>query len=377
MKLLSASSLNLASRCLHPWTTSQPWPEREDSDASAHGTAVHRAIELRLTTGCWEMGSHDSVRAVARHAVELIESVATKEAFQAELPFALDPRSGEARRLPSRGARDYSDARRGELVGTADLVVVSPGSILVRDWKTGRQEHAQPAAEHAQLRFLALAAARVHGATRARVEAVYLSEEGARVDGADFDELDLLEIESELRDLAERLVHPSPPVPGRHCHDLYCPIRATCPATTSALAQVDPQMSLEVRDGEHAVWLIHRAKVARDAIEAIEKAAKAKVRALGGVTLPDGRTYGIREESRETIELGREGAYGVLVARLGEDRAAQAVELKATKTSLARVANAAEVRGVVEDLRALGAVRVTHFEKLEVSKAPKGKENAA
>lgn len=293
-----------------------------------------------------------------------------------ELALAYDVGTGKGRVLPMADHRDYSAKGPLEFVGTADVVFLRDGLLTVDDYKSGRPENVEVAETNTQMALLGLAAARAYGVDRVRVRLLFVSEDGVEVDEAIFDELDLSEMASRLSGLVAKLKGPSVPVPGAHCK--WCPIQVACPATQAAMATVARAslpmfpMSVDIESKEHAAYLRHRLKAVREASDAVENALKAYIADKGPIPAGEGKLYGIKEVKRETLDLAAPKAYGVLVKHLGQEKADEACELSTTKSAIhaalaggKRGEGAKKEAALFEELRAIGAVRTSTYQRLD------------
>lgn len=160
---------------------------------------------------------------------ESIESDVQRGTVRAEVGYAYDLERCTAREI-RRGER----ALPGELRGWADVEILTPTSVNIADWKSGRGPIEGP--EHSdQLRFLALCAALLHGRECAIIELRRLPGGGEmRTESATLDGWSLSDVQQELAALARRLQARPMPQPGPWCQD--CPIIAPCPATEALRA---------------------------------------------------------------------------------------------------------------------------------------------
>ncbi len=145
-----------------------------------------------------------------------------------EMPFAYSLTTGEGRRLPPMGQRNYSEAKPDEIPGTADAVALEQDRVVVVDYKTGSARYVTPANKSKQLLTLALAATRSYGVDRATVVIVTVSDLAPpNADEHEVDALDLDMFEDELRAKVAG-IPTSAPVAGEHCR--FCRHRHECPA---------------------------------------------------------------------------------------------------------------------------------------------------
>lgn len=376
MILPSASKLELALRCAWPWhPTSMPWPREAQSTAAERGNKAHEAAEhhdpASAPSGYERARSVDDV---ARVVVD--DMIATGAIVWREVALAVDPVTGTARVLPSRGARDYNARRPGEFVGTADLVAVWPGRVEVADLKTGRKAREGRAVDSAQLRMLALAVSRIVGADTVWVTLAHLDEDDYHTDPSMIDAWDLDEVRDQMAALSRAIDSTTQePAPGRHCYAHYCPLRATCPATRAVLMRAEHAARTRLpmlgdgpqSDEEARAWRVGL-KLADEWVRA-GKARLDEYARRSPVDLGDGTIYGLREESRETIDLTVPGAVAAVVELAGDD----AIDRSTTKAAIERATRgrqerrgdgARAARGLYERLRELGAMRESRFARV-------------
>lgn len=315
-------------------------------DAAQFGTAVHEAIE-REATGQAPAPVPDGVDAekLARVVAAWREWWPSQSGLEwrHESPLAFDVATGESRRLPSDGHRDYNAAKATEIVGTADLVAHDEDAAIVGDYKTGRVRNVTPAARNAQLAFLALAETRRTGATRARVFLAFVHESGVTVDAAELDELDLVVFADVL---AEKVagIETSTPQPGPHCR--YCRHRHACSAQAGAAAPLDEPSNgnaLALLDGTAALSVdqVARAHVAlrivEDRVAAAKKRIRSEVERLGVVPIGNGKALKIVDATRENV----------------------------SKASISKALGKADGAALLDKLRECGALTVTTFSTMQ------------
>lgn len=256
-----------------------------------------------------------------------------------EVAFAYDVASDTARELTTNGHRDYSSLTAGEVPGTADLVHIEDGVVWIADQKTGFQGNLEPVAQHAQLRFLALAACRAYLCDRARIVLLHLDGEEVLASAADLDADELDAIAAEVR--AEVATIPgSAPKPGAHCADLYCPALAVCPHTKALATHATAAITLRPEwlhpvptTDEHALFLRDGARALEKLAEAWEAAARAYADVRNGIINPaTGKVWAAREVSVERIALnGPGGAEAIdLLDRLAPGAAERKVQASKT-----------------------------------------------
>jgi hypothetical protein len=396
----SASHLALAKLCAHPFTSGIKWPWEEQGDAGRFGDRVHLGCEA-LETGeavypaIYAYLSDEECRKLdwcVEGARELLALTPGLVDVEVELDLRYHVETGAVRR-----AAPGESKRPGEWTVKIDWVALTGDTVLVRDWKTGKQKHLDKARENPQVRLGAVAAARYFGVKRARVELVHLEEDGHMIDGADFDRLELAAIASELRALRRSLTGgPTPPTPGAHCTTHFCKLRGVCSATLSALATAQPvgeRFSIEIRDAEHARWTLERIPAVEAAIDAIKKAVKEYAR-KGPIPMAGGEVYGWRESSERKVDVDTPERVEALRQVLG-DLVDVAVVRPAPKVTLGSIDEAARqlaasrgakrgaktsiAREALASLEAAGGLRVDTFEKCESfrPKASAAKEESA
>lgn len=385
-----ASQLALAKLCGHPWTSGIQTPYEEQSHFGLYGDRVHLACEAIEThevvfpavlAGLPELDQVKLWRCVD-NARRLLDATPRGDIVQVELDLRYHVESGTVRVA---GPDEERKKRPGEWTARVDWVAVYTGTgapeVLVRDWKTGRQQYTARAAENPQMRLGAIAAAKHFGARRVRVELVHLDEDDYAIDGADYGPLEIATIAHELRALRATLTKgPTPPRPGPHCTTLYCKLRGICAATQAALAKAYPlerPLSPVINDDEQARWTLERLPGAQAALDAISDAVKEYARRRP-VPLGDGRVYGWREKTERSVYVDSPEREEALRRVLGHG--ADFAIKREVKTTIglieegARIALGAApkrgaktqlVREALEALEAVGGLKVTKYEKPE------------
>ena len=396
MREPSASHLALAAVCGHPWTSGISWPE-DRSTAGDFGTRVHLGAES-LVSGepvypAVFAGLSESERA------DLLSHVEQARAFlaavrsrgvvweRAELRLRYDVEHGTARE-----AGRWQPREPGCWTAILDYCAELPdGRLLVVDWKTGRQQLTERAAANPQVRLQALAAARWSGRRRVRVVLVYLEADRYETSSADFGPWELAEIAEEARELRATLRRgPTPPAPGSHCTERYCPLRGVCAATTSALAAVQPlerPLLPVIQDDAHALYTLQRIAGAEAALGEI-KHALAEYARTRPIDLPDGRRYGWRQHEKRSVNVDTAERRAALARVLGEHgttavQASYETTIGAIEAAArAKLAAEGESKGIaklanqaLEALREAGGLAVSTYEKPEVFR-PNGKEKS-
>lgn len=273
-----------------------------------------------------------------------------------------------------RQGRDYTAAPPDDFCGTADLVAVCPGMVIVYDYKT-TQPGQTPADASDQLRALSLMAARAYGKPKAAYAAIIVDENGCwPEDLVTLDAFDLDGIAAELRALLEKDHTNSEPTPGPHCSERYCPARAACPVTTGAMGDtlvkadrlIRHKFSEQIATPDHAAWLLTACELVEDGLKAVRGQLRAYADEHGGIALSDGSVWAGSEVTTERPDLTVPGALGKVPSA--------AIEQTATWSGIEKAVGKAEAKAVREALQALGAVRSSSFRKYSASKPKLGKK---
>ena len=318
---LTASKLALAQKCPGSFTIGHVQTE---GPASRAGIQIHRFLEKMLADGQLRFDLTTDPKA---HAVcQKIDSLDVLDTVRAgltgpveilpEIAFGISPDGTEALVLPEAEVhRDYSKAPEGWVCGTADVVVISEHekTAAVTDWKTGVLASVAPAEENLQLRFHALAAARVYGVERVIAQVAFVGPDGAiNPSPCEFGPEDFEQIARELQEITGSvarvgegagLQNAQPAfVVGEHCR--YCPAFAACPAQAgTAQALLDEKTEELTPETAAAAW---------QRLLAVEAATKKVRRALQdylvgreeGVPLGGEAELGLAVSQRDTIVPG-------------------------------------------------------------------------
>lgn len=351
----TASRLLLAEIC--EASAVLPQVETRTPGASA-GTGVHRffqrANEQESDEAALAEIEDEDLRAVCA-AIDLTGLPLDPACYTPEVPFAWNVLTGEGRVLPSSGPRDYSAATEYEIVGTADIVaLVGDDAVYVGDLKTGFGYVPSPL-QNLQLLFLALAACRAYGRTRAIIE-IIRPRENARAwrDRAELNMFDLAAVAERLRwmvdhiDNARRIYAEHSPERGADLlrytiHDgcKYCPAIDSCRPMTEELIQIatGPEERMEqlfLASMRESAPAAHRKL---KGIEAFVKRLRSHLEDYATehpFDIGDGYVYGMVETKRESLD-GRT-AWNVIEQRFGSDAAWAAVKLSATKEAIGALA---------------------------------------
>jgi len=350
--LPSASKLGLAFTCLGSAVLPRVDSLNEHADK---GNAKHLFLSM-----CLQLGREEALLQVPEKyraecaALDTSDLPASQAGqWMAELAFAFDVHSGIARVLGENIGRNYAAAGRveTEMAGSADLVGLTPETVVVIDYKTGRQPVTR-CRDNWQMRGLAVFAARALGRSRAQAAVLYVDDEGTpRYDWAEWDAFDLDGFASELQGLGEDAFYASAvlatgkPVPGglrtgSHCK--YCPALTTCPAQGAFVRQLVAtptetlaELEAGLKDDETARAVFERV----EAVEAVIKKAKAALydRACSRpIPLGNGEVFGLREVQGNE-ELDGEIAWKVISERFGAEVADKAARVfDASKAGIKR-----------------------------------------
>jgi hypothetical protein len=360
----SASGLPRAFRCRASMLL--PQVHRASSAAAHKGTQVHRFLEEVPALGrdaALLNVTDESARALCE-ALDLERlPLGDGVSWASEVAYSYDIHKGTAREVGRGIGRAYPED--GGLHGTADLVSLADDgdTAIVLDVKTGHGWLPE-AGESEQLKFLALAACRAHGASRARIGHLHLRDDGTPwTDWAELDAFDLDAFASSLRMLAATTT--GQPVEGGWCR--YCPAFAACPAKNKlavslggGLSAADISVALTPETAAKA-W--ERITLARQVLAEAERKVEEYAREHP-LTLSNGLVLGPVEDEKD--EIDDERAAGLL--RKSYEQAALAVTPTVTKKGIDKLArHLREQRGgtikdakeeVFELLRKHGALTV-------------------
>ena len=365
--MLSASKLELAMRCIGAFTL--PW-KHERNAWSDGGNERHAVDEAAINAG-------DVPAVLAERWPDLT--------WRAEVAFAYDVATGEARELGQGIGRDYKrfNLTPFEVVGTADAVGLGGGLLVVHDKKSF--DDVTRAADNPQLGFLALAAARVYRPSRIEVA---ISHELRALDVAELDptfDLDLVahsvkqlmlavaQARSDARD-----GKPVQFATGRQCR--WCSAFDACPKQAELLAMVKHEdetfattmeTTLPLLTDENAPEVYQLYKAIGILHKRIGQSLYAKA-ADRPIPIGNGKMFG-RVTKQGNEKLDGDVAYSVVRDRYGQDVADSAVQRVATKTklkeALATITGkgglAAAERTVLEEVRKRGGARREEKESIE------------
>ena len=360
IRMPTGSSLEQADAC--PASHVLPQCDHPAGSGAQTGTTVHRFAQRYVKrwdreTALAEVPVDDPARSLCENFP--VESIPVGS--RCEVAYAYDPETTAARELGEDLDRGYAahGLARHEIGGTADLVaILNDDTVLVLDWKTSLPIYLPTVTVSRQLRFLALAACRAYGLTKAKVGYWFISADGFREEIEDLDVFDLAEIASQVRRTVARIVaaqaEETPNVAmGDQCR--WCRSKEYCPAqraTIGALVHLSTTPLTRKQVGEaYLFW-----EQVKDRMHDIEEAFKAFAREAP-LELPDGRV--LREIQVEKDSLDTDIAYAVLHNRFSGEVADTAMEKVITKASITRalrkVAGRGELASMERDaLRAIG-----------------------
>lgn len=342
---LTASELHRVSRCTGSgWLSVLGFAKmKRVSAASSKGTLAHRFLELVS-----KVGREDALAELddeERIICEVINTDALPADLTAEVSFAYDMATGQAREIGRSINRDYGSCRFTELPGTADVLGINSSAVVVLDWKTG-YGFVDPPQKNWQLRFLGLCASRVYDRSTVVVGIVRLRENGSAYRSEHiFSGWDLDTIESELHAQFGPLLAAKKRLPdlkelsfveGDWCR--HCPHFARCPAKINllrSLSRADAPEQIEKLvpfSGEQASLVYKHYRRIKDALAHVGAALFAYANEHP-IALGDGVIFG-PTETRVTESLDGNMVWQLLKERYGQQLADETVQRKATKVAL-------------------------------------------
>lgn len=328
----TASGLALLHACAYSFRADVTCPPEPPKQAATRGTIFGLlaeqkvnggpAVVVREPEGWGALGPDERARldAMWGHAAKWLgENM--RPGWCAERAFAWEPSTDVGRELPRLEHRDYSGATATEVCGTADLVWLEEGRVVVADWKTTAADaHTVDARD--QIEALALFACRAWGYDHATILTLVVTEGGLEVvRGGDLDMFALDEVAERLAADVAR-IPTAEPVIGDHCRERYCKALPVCPRTTEALAPaLVPVAALTKRwaytpvieSPDHLQALLQMQSLVKAAEKQVSAAIAAYV-ADGDVTASDGSL--IYQSYRTMPRLNQE-ELAATVKRLG------------------------------------------------------------
>src|SRR5690606_19492231 len=347
MTPITMSRLPIVARCPASWALPHA-EEAEPSEPSRRGRAIHAFLADVSVHG--REAALERVPEEYRAICEAIDTDKLPTHLAHEVAFRLNLRTGAARELGRNIDRNYeldrSDWDEYCIDGTADLVGIDDedDAVVVYDYKTGWSAQ-DDAADHWQIKALALAAARAYGKSNARLGIIRVWESGTvSYDVATFDAFDLDRIEVDLCAVLDRRFEAvneirAGRVPtvttGRHCR--YCPAFHACPAQVALVRQAAAapedleRRFAELITPENAALAYHRIVEVQMVLDRVMKQIKALAE-KAPIPLGNNRMLGSVERTRESIVA--EKALPILRDHFGDEVARAAAEVSITKTRL-------------------------------------------
>ena len=326
---------------------------KESSVYADNGTARHSYLQ-----GVSEVGATNALAAVPDEYREICEAIDLTDLpthLAAEVTFAFDVRTGKARELGRCLGRDYSAATEYEIVGTIDVLGFDGDCIYIGDYKGYEYVSAR---DNPQLLFAALCATLVYPASYARLEIINLRDGEIIRNSCTVDCFEIAAFRATLIKAVEATQQAGAVIAtGDHCR--YCPAWRSCPAKVAVLRELvsmtpDSQAAITEANAydAYAKYLEMRGmmKKVSDAIHAYA--------GTHTIDLGNGRVFGKRtKQGNEKLDGGV--VYEVLKAQHSQEVAESAVEMHATKKSIAAAVRASEAEGTQKALNeeVLTAVR--------------------
>jgi Protein of unknown function (DUF2800) len=337
-RLLTMSNSALLSKCTYPFAEDVTWEREESSEAASYGSAFHEVIasvkpnavavaakkwgvnasELKEHTDeagkcldAWVRGGNEWRLDLGRR-VPLIE---------ASLAYDCNRNTTRFCDAPTEDGHEYLDRRKGEIVGTGDLIFLPTkkiNTLIALDHKTGFNADAPDKSD--QLLTIACACCdlpdvpepdrvilAIHHAPRRGIPTVYATEVSA----------DRLEEHRQLLRKQLQRIGDGSMTPGKHCTSLYCPARFTCPtrdadllkAASNLLPQINEAADLAfVANGNNSLskaeqlGKIHQLCETYDALRArLRELIKEGLTEIGHGVRPDGRLVELQTKSVERL----------------------------------------------------------------------------
>jgi hypothetical protein len=343
--MLSSSKLELLDQCEGAFTL--PWRDEPNVHSEA-GNERHATDETRINVG---------------DIPEEYESRWPGLTWRAEVSYMYDVSSDTSRFLGCGIKRAYGEQLPFEVPGTIDVEGRGPGILVVLDRKGFEAQ--SPAERHPQVRFLALAAARVEPADRV---VVAIRPEIGPMDVSEIDPVfDLDVIAHEIRQRVIRAAGVRKRArageaisfnTGRHCR--WCPAFAACPkqAELRALVQLDdehPELALSTLvDDETAADVYELYKRIGILHKRIGQQLYAHA-AVRPIPIGNGKMFG-KHEKLGNERLSGDVVYQVVKAHHGQAIADAAVTREATKTKLEATLKGKRgaAKAVLAEVRELG-----------------------
>lgn len=313
---LSKSALLLSPCIRWAWDGAKPYEDEfADTTKRDKGTNFHSCMEVYYAKGedaaiaTVKSGWHDVANWVClaiawskKHLEPRVDGWGPeplRKQMWTEVYFGVNFETGDVHTDAAVRNRNYPKDMPGYVPGTADLVcVLTDGSLLVADWKTGGGTGADK-----QLASLALGARhtlrKADGTFRdVKLAVLYAGDDGVHLVEWDVTHGDLLSHQHamafQLADVGVR----KDAVPGIHCTQLYCPHLAYCPgiAATVDCASESPEgllpaaslvRRLNIQEApyspEHAGYVMERVTAAKRQMDFYEKRIRSYAESGGKV----------------------------------------------------------------------------------------------
>jgi len=350
-----------------------PHTDRDDAAAAA-GTRLHAFLQAATEVGRADaLGQVDDDDERATFAAIDLDALPVGASYAAEVALAFDVTTGRVREL-GRGlsrAEAYRTLTPTEIGGTADVLALAPDHALAADYKRGRS--APPATRNWQVRFLAMAAAKLWGRSTARAAVIQLAASSSPSwSVVDLDVFDLEEIADRMRELhsivtaAAETVTSHEIVPHlragewcRHCPAyLHCPVQTALVRRIATGAELDTMEMMLPLSKEIAGVAYGRLRQAEAMLARVRSAIYALAKREGPIPLGDGLVLGEREHRGNEVLDGKV-AHAVITELFGGDLANEATEFTMTKAGLRRAlrVHAAGQPTSADEKRALALIR--------------------
>lgn len=393
---ISGSKSALVLRCGY-WTRQDvELGDHGPTAAAALGLAVHDASETRQNGQAIDIdaiaaarGLTDDQRARLPSMLDALAAHVVPRDARAEVTFAFDWRTGEARELGRSLGRAYEQAglREDEIPGAADLVWFEGErgeTVVIADIKSGVRW--QLADHEEQLLFLAMCARKAYRSERAVIMTLPVGDDGAIADKRTIEAYELEHFEQRYRARIQQIVEGDPqPEPGPHCRSHWCPAIAACPEAHDGMARIIPSAELVPRyrlsgpiaSMDEAAYRLRLLPMLQAAVKTLETELRAYADEHGPIETDDG-PWG-RIDAQATSLTPTPDAIAIIERELGAEGARVAVESSVTQASIKRAVEALgirpvapAVRRIVQALENVGAVTTSARTTYAVRKARKG-----
>lgn len=293
----SALMLSGCNRWMHPKASWYQELEGKESEKTKRfeGKLVHEALHMHAQGLPFSIPGHLE-RKTSKACEYIDKKLKPRGRIVTEVAYGINWENGNVVRPVLETERDYPEDD-SFFYGTADVVLyLRNGVVLVADWKTGSSLGAEY-----QLLSLACMISKINLNSPMRIATLFVGDEGVESNEREVTMAELVDHADKMRksvELSRSTAHPSLPVIGGHCTELYCPHLAKCPATLHAMdVVVDvPQPNVdffeEPENTAHAGLMACRLKAIKRAAEYYTDHLKAYVRngnkaAWGGLEFRD------------------------------------------------------------------------------------------